>query len=164
MQKCSKCKIIKEEKDFWKCSSGNKKGLHSWCKNCQRQDAMRRYFILKEKNPEKIKHYAAKWRENNRDRARFLANKSYQKIRYETLCVYGGNPPKCACCGEKNVEFLSFDHINGGGLRHQKKEKYVNLMRWLKNNKYPKGFRVLCHNCNFSNGHYGYCPHKKESI
>jgi hypothetical protein len=33
---------------------------------------------------------------------------------------------------------------------------------WLKRNGYPKGFRVLCHNCNSARGLYGYCPHKRR--
>jgi hypothetical protein len=36
-------------------------------------------------------------------------------------------------------------------------------VRWLRKNGFPKGFRVLCHNCNFAHGHYGYCPHKTTS-
>lgn len=31
---------------------------------------------------------------------------------------------------------------------------------WIIRNKYPKGFRVLCHNCNQAIGSYGECPHK----
>jgi hypothetical protein len=33
----------------------------------------------------------------------------------------------------------------------------------LRQNSYPTGYRVLCHNCNFALGHYGYCPHKHPS-
>lgn len=35
------------------------------------------------------------------------------------------------------------------------------FLQWLKDNKYPKGFQVLCTNCNTGrhrNG--GICPHK----
>jgi hypothetical protein len=34
------------------------------------------------------------------------------------------------------------------------------LHLYLRTHGYPSGFRVLCHNCNFSFGHYGYCPHQ----
>jgi len=27
--------------------------------------------------------------------------------------------------------------------------------------QFDKTFVILCHNCNFSKGHYGFCPHKK---
>lgn len=81
--------------------------------------------------------------------------------RFDTLQHYGG---KCDCCGESNKEFLAFDHINGDGNKHRKQENIKNLAKWLRQNKYPKGFRVLCHNCNFSIGAYGYCPHQTTKI
>lgn len=37
------------------------------------------------------------------------------------------------------------------------------FMKWLKRNDWPKGFRVLCHNCNSSLGYYGYCPHRRNT-
>lgn len=41
-----------------------------------------------------------------------------------------------------------------------RKEIKISIYRWLRINKYPKGFRTLCHNCNMSYGFYGYCPHQ----
>jgi hypothetical protein len=35
----------------------------------------------------------------------------------------------------------------------------MNLYLYLRANHYPLGYRVLCMNCNFAIGHYGYCPH-----
>jgi len=77
--------------------------------------------------------------------------------RFKTINHYGG---KCACCGETSIEFLSIDHIDGGGNQHRKKENIKNMAKWLKKNNYPTGFRILCRNCNFSYGAYGYCPHQ----
>ena len=79
--------------------------------------------------------------------------------RLKVLQHYGGEEPKCACCGESHLEFLSIDHINGGGNEHRKKEGIRSMHIWLYKHKFPDGFRVLCHNCNFSYGLYGYCPH-----
>lgn len=69
----------------------------------------------------------------------------------------------CDCCSEKNVEFLTIDHINGNGNKYRKKIGGGSgaIYRWLRDNNYPKGFRVLCMNCNYSIGIYGYCPHKR---
>jgi hypothetical protein len=58
-------------------------------------------------------------------------------------------------------EFLTMDHINGGGNQHRKKIK-ESIYRWLYHNNFPSGFRVLCANCNMSYGLFGYCPHKKS--
>lgn len=85
--------------------------------------------------------------------------------RIKVLQAYGGNPPKCACCGENHVEFLQIDHTNGGGNKHRKQVGTSGGGRfylWLIKNNFPDGFRVLCANCNLSRGFYGYCPHERE--
>lgn len=84
-----------------------------------------------------------------------------QRLRMAALEAYGG--AKCSCCGESHVEFLALDHINGGGNQMRKVHKTgKEFYKWLRNNGYPEGFRVLCHNCNHSLGSYGYCPHNKD--
>jgi len=60
-------------------------------------------------------------------------------------------------------EFLTIDHINGGGNK-QKQEiggAGIKLYLWMKRNNYPSGFQVLCMNCNFAKGKYGICPHQR---
>lgn len=77
----------------------------------------------------------------------------------------GGSPPHCACCRESAIEFLTIDHVNGGGNAHRREAKlnggYATHL-WLKKNGYPAGFRVLCMNCNMSFGQHGYCPHQHD--
>ncbi len=93
-----------------------------------------------------------------------------KKIHLEVLIHYGGNPPRCACEGcyyhthDCPTEFLTIDHINGGGRKHRAKYGLTGgfFYLWLKSHHYPKGYRVLCYNCNCSIGHHGYCPHDKE--
>src|SRR6266850_6520947 len=59
---------------------------------------------------------------------------------------YGG---ACACCGETAFEFLCIDHVNGGGSQHRKSIGFgYNFYKWLIDQGFPGGFRVLCHNCN----------------
>lgn len=78
--------------------------------------------------------------------------------RRAALAIYGG---KCECCGELRVEFLAFDHIDGGGTAHRREVgSGAAFVRWLRTNDYPAGFRILCHNCNLSRGFLGYCPHE----
>jgi hypothetical protein len=82
-----------------------------------------------------------------------------QRKRRELLDHYGG---KCACCGEEHYEFLSIDHINGGGTKHRAEVGKGDVFyKWLRKNGYPEGFRVLCHNCNQAIGFYGFCPHQE---
>lgn len=81
------------------------------------------------------------------------------KLRMRCLREYSSKEPECACCHESHLEFLTIDHIDGGGADHRRKMGSRNIYRWLMRNHFPKGFRVLCINCNFSLGKYGYCPH-----
>ncbi len=100
--------------------------------------------------------YQRKWSKQNPDYAK--------SFRIKCLNAYGGNPPKCACCKENKYEFLCIDHIKGGGRKHRKKLGFGGqvLYRWLVKYNFPKGFQVLCHNCNLAKGFYGKCPHKNK--
>lgn len=88
--------------------------------------------------------------------------KRSKQIRIDVINHYGG---KCACCSESILEFLSIDHIDGGGKKHRKEigGGGNTFYRWLIRNNFPEGFRVLCNNCNMSIGFYGYCPHQIKS-
>lgn len=81
------------------------------------------------------------------------------RLKCEVLAFYSHGLPKCACCGEDALEFLSIDHIHGGGSKHRKSLTST-IYNWLKKNGFPEGYRVLCHNCNQSLGNLGYCPHQ----
>src|ERR1700757_476788 len=99
--------------------------------------------------------YGAQCRPCHRERN----NIRNRALRVTVLAHYSKGTPKCACCGETVLEFLSLDHINGGGRQHRKTIK-MRWWEWLRKNKYPEGFRVLCHNCNQAIGLYGICPHQ----
>ena len=83
----------------------------------------------------------------------------YSGIRKKVLSFYGKGDPQCECCGEKILEFLSIDHIGGGGTKHRQKIGFGRIYYWIIQNNFPNGFRVLCHNCNQAIGLYGKCPH-----
>lgn len=91
-------------------------------------------------------------------------NRQYRRdMRLEVIDAYGG--PICVCCGEKERKFLCIDHVNNDGSSHRKEVQGGMLYNWLKKNNYPKGFQVLCCNCNFGkhlNG--GICPHADSSL
>jgi superfamily II DNA helicase RecQ len=92
-------------------------------------------------------------------------NKEYRnRIRLEILTYYSKGVPNCSCCQEQRMEFLSIDHINGGGAQHRKTMKASSIYSAIKRDNFPENYRVLCHNCNMSKGLYGYCPHEKEII
>lgn len=97
------------------------------------------------------------------ERYRLKAKQNRLKRKLGIFTHYGGNPPRCSCCSESNMEFLTIHHINGGGLKHFKEIGGVSkFYGWLEKNNYPEGFSVLCMNCNFAIGHFGGCPHQRE--
>lgn len=120
----------------------------------------------REKNPEKSKQIQRDYLNNNPDKRKLYRNRGKErrkKHRQIVLEHYGGIPPVCACCKENKMEFLVIDHENGGGNAHRKKlgRKTERFFIWLIENKFPNGFRVLCHNCNFAISAYGECPHSE---
>jgi hypothetical protein len=73
---------------------------------------------------------------------------------------YGGFV--CSCCGTTEPEFLTLEHLNGGGTKHRREVGYgSDFYRWIIKNNFPPGYAILCMNCNFAKGKYGYCPHQK---
>lgn len=101
-----------------------------------------------------------------RDRTGYSGKRKalWRERRLEVLSHYcGGQAPHCACCGEQQIEFLSLDHVDGGGNQHKRRiGRGWTLMRWLQANGYPDGYQVLCHNCNQAKGYYGVCPHQRQ--
>ena len=116
------------------------------------------------KNIEKRRQYYRDYHRANRERI-IKRQRNYRvKLRLEVLSHYSNGELKCDCCGERQIEFLTIDHIKGDGAKHRKTIGATGGMKiylWLRKQGYPKGYRVLCYNCNQSYGFYGYCPHKK---
>jgi hypothetical protein len=82
------------------------------------------------------------------------------------------NVPCCNCCGENSfVEFLAIDHIAGKykmdsipelvKIGYSSTLKDYRLIDWILEKDFPKGFQILCHNCNQAKGVYGKCPHEE---
>ncbi len=104
--------------------------------------------------------YRKQYPEKVHDVQKKCGRRRHNQLKIEVLTHYGGNPPKCACCGEPIIEFLTIDHIHGGGTQHRKLIGYGNLYRWLIKNNFPEGFQVLCANCQLGKRIKGVCPHE----
>lgn len=109
-----------------------------------------------------------KYRQDHRDE-NIVYQKEYHRkgrmlLKITVIGHYSNGEFKCACCGEDKIEFLSIDHINGGGNKHRKEINRKSgrwFYKWLCENNLPEGYRVLCHNCNMCIGMYGYCAHNE---
>ena len=115
--------------------------------------------ICKECDKKRSKDNAGK----NLPKKRETARKYYKNIRLAALAQYSNGKIKCGCCGEPRMEFLTIDHVDGDGAKHRREiGKTRAIFNWLKKNKYPDGFQVLCYNCNCAKGQYKECPHVAE--
>lgn len=131
---CTKCDTPKVSSCF-SPSHLRLKSRTGWCRDCRK--------LYRVSRPEKDKATYTKYR---------------IKLRQAALKKYG---ECCQCCGECTEEFLTIDHIKGGGNKHRKEiGQGRSIYIWLKINNYPEGFRTLCWNCNACLGLRGYCPHQ----
>lgn len=109
------------------------------------------------KNRRKLLAKAKRYRERHKKEISIRTKEQNLQLKLQALAIYGG---VCICCSEWRHEFLSIDHIKGGGTKHRKEVGAGSAFYWwLRKNKYPKGFRTMCHNCNMAVGFYGRCPH-----
>lgn len=113
---CPNCKRDLPNSAFYKPQigkSGSKKGKiylpSCWCRSCHNKRMKEIYFRKQGIN--------VKYRKSHRKSQEFKeqVRNSQQRLRNEVIIHYGGDPPKCACCGEDNIGFLTLDHINNDG-------------------------------------------------
>jgi len=157
-------------------------------KNKKRINKYKRLWRAKKRkeNPELFRKKLNDWRAKNIERIRrqnLIYHKAHPEIRRRAnlkhrhkyrmivLVHYGGNPPKCACCGESEIKFLTIDHINNDGAKQWREKGFNPRLRssyiadYLITNNFPEGFQVLCYNCNCGKAkNNGVCPHKQQKI
>lgn len=131
------------------------------CDDCRSAERAERYWA----DPERAREAAIAWRKRNAQRNRHRATEYRRILRDAALQVYGGNPPSCACCGVAYPPFLCLDHVDGGGNRHRLSiggKTSSPIWKWLRDQGYPPGFRVLCWNCNAALAMFGTCVHRDQ--
>lgn len=153
MKYCKKCNTSKPLEDFYK-HNGTKDGRHSVCSDCAKAAKKVRYDADPEKYLSRNRAHAATPEAQRKRKERIL------ELRKIALDAYGNC---CACCGETEDAFLTFDHIGGWGAEHRRTigEGYAKLEYWLHKHKYPDTIQLLCWNCNCAIGIRGYCPHQR---
>ena len=88
-----------------------------------------------------------------------------RNFRLELVAAYGG---RCQCpggCTETDPDFLTLDHIAGGGSEHRRETglRGWSMYRLIKKLGYPKDkYRILCCNCNQAREWWGQCPHERN--
>lgn len=178
-KRCSRCKQTLDVGCFG-IDRGRGDGLQPACKDCYRvwqkelyerrkqayvliEEGTRRCPACKQVLPVTEFRVERGMKDGRSCWCRSCSAKRHQELRIEVLGHYAGGQPACACCKEMILEFLSVDHVNGGGSEHRKVGlKGATIYRWLKKEGYPEGYQVLCHNCNQAKGFYGECPHQRQ--
>lgn len=139
---CGRCKVEKPRSEFGKATARHD-GLQWNCLACTKE--FRRANVANGNQ--------RRWNAEHRAR-----------LKHECFMAYGGYV--CACCGETEVKFLTIDHVDGIPEGHRRddpirrRKSGTDVYRDLKQNGWPKGYAVLCMNCNWAKGQYGACPHE----
>ncbi len=111
---------------------------------------------------------------NNTDKNVIYVINRLNILSHNSKRIANSNIRCCNCCGENShVDFLAIDHIAGKNqmdsepklikLGYSSKLKGKGLINWIMENNYPKGFQILCHNCNVAKGLIGnnnICTHE----
>jgi len=91
-----------------------------------------------------------------------IGKKERAKLKIDMLNALGW---QCACCGEKNVLFLTLDHVKNDGAQHREENNYQcqQVLYAARREGWPKDkYQVLCYNCNCVKGFFGICPHQQN--
>lgn len=138
------------------------------CKGCSSE------FVDNDKNQRSLfcgvcrsikwKFYKSTKNWENSDRGKEYARQYHidHKAHYKKI-VFDYYGWECNCCDENVVEFLSIDHVNGGGSRERREEHIsgVRLYKKIIKEGFSEDYQILCMNCNFGKKITGtICPHQ----
>lgn len=115
----------------------------------------------KELHPEKF-HFSLEYYKNNWQENKKKINEKRLKNKILIINHYTNGKNYCSCCGESIISMLTVDHINNdGNLQREKLGTGHQFYYWLIRNNFPKGYQILCFNCNYGRFiNNGICPHK----
>lgn len=117
----------------------------------------------RQSHPEVVNPAAKRWKLANPAKFKLIVQRGRARLKIEVLSAYAGGTPKCACCGESDIRFLTLDHIenNGAAERREVGRKGYGFYAFLRREGFPQnGYQVLCFNCNCSKrSTNNVCPH-----
>ena len=81
--------------------------------------------------------------------------RKHRTVAYYLKCkviLYGELGDKCVNCGERDLLFLTIDHVNNdGGKRRKQSTAHYKIYSLLKHHRQnPGALQLLCMNCNFA--------------
>jgi len=88
-------------------------------------------------------------------------------LRTIVLTHYGRGKVECVCCGEKQFDFLTLDHVNNDGYQDKRYKNYDrrHYYKYLIRHNFPSNLQTFCWNCNCGKARNdGVCPHSEQKI
>jgi len=131
VRRCTKCREIKPRSEFYKASKKIKaRELDNYCKICRKISTAD-------------------------NRGRFADANRFVK---DAKRIISKGSLSCACCGNKNVDWLQIDHIIPVKGKRKGKSSST-LTRQIIQGEIPiDGFQLLCANCNYAKSDLEKCP------
>ena len=150
-------------------------GNQRFCELCRRS-ARREYVHQYRKiyytlNIEKLKASSRLWESRNPERCRRFkrehAARKARIVKTQVIGFYSNGAFACVCCGQSERDFLTLDHIDGDGNKITREQGIpragTSLYMWLFRNGFPKGYQIVCVNCNMSKAKHGRCVHQMST-
>lgn len=169
LKRCSRCHVLKGLPEF-KPDSRFSTGRRPECRECARPEQRAQAKRYRQSDNGYKNRTATFNRYVNspagRKARRESARRVRAKLKLEVLTFYSNGKPTCGCCAETQIAFLTVDHIKGKGRKHRAaiSREGRSFYQWLRNKKFPTGYRVLCFNCNFATHVFGVCPHQQQEV
>lgn len=118
--------------------------------------------LYEQNHIEKIREKHQRYYKLNKEKIKLRSKKYKDGQKYKLLYHYSNGTLRCVNCGEDDYQALTIDHINNDGAVHKKQIGAGNLYTWLFKNNYPRGFQVLCMNCNCIKEWFGDMEYRKN--
>ena len=119
VKRCPRCGLLKDHSAF-SPSRRRPDGLDGYCRTCNSERVrLKRARRLaadccadcgRPRGASDSRRYCADCAARNAQRPRLRVD-----VRLLALYAYGGDVPRCACCGETQLAFLTLDHIDNDG-------------------------------------------------
>jgi hypothetical protein len=122
----------------------------------------RNYYLV---NREKVLQNCRRYRKDNPRCTIKTAEASRSHWTRVKLKVFNHYGTECACCGQDVFEFMTIDHIHGGGCKHRKQLGKSGIAFYLHLIKegFPPGYQTLCWDCQHGR-RIGFCPDKHRQL
>ena len=92
--------------------------------------------------------YVQKWRLANPEKQKLARRRAFLNRKLKAIRIVG--EAKCRNCGCDEIDYLEFNHINGGGAKEFRTiTKYMGMMdQLLTGKRTAEGLEILCRVCN----------------